>query len=210
MIYQQIITRLTDYALSHPEQAATLIAALVGIGFNYQKTGTIPLGRLPWRHLRQSFRELGDSYFGVSRPRGVPGLMVDAMPFQIEQSLRQRHYESSDLFSYEYKGEVWNLRRPSGQRRHPKTGMLTPMETHPRGFDIDGDRTLIICHDEASRMEAQGPHLDESMMSWERGRDLLMVDLDGLGIEYEQIESEADAGITVDDAGAVEPTADDG
>lgn len=192
-----MLTPLLEYAVQHPEQIATVSTGLVAAAGHYRKTGKLPLGRLPLRRLRKAARELGDQYFGRARPKGVPGLLVDADPDAIKQSLRERHYEGADLYSYEYKNEALNLRRPSGTRTHPKTGDAVPMETHPRVFRLQDGRSLVICHDEASRFEATDAHLDEDLISWERGRDIVSEDFEAAQLTHDRVESERAADLTV-------------
>lgn len=194
---ETILDSLVQYATENPEQTATAVAVILGALFNYRQTGNLPVGRLPWQYARRLVGDLGDKYFGVTRPRGVPGIVVDATPEEVQRGLRGRHYESTDLYSYEYEDEAWGLRRPSGLRPHPTTGQPTPMETHPRGFRTDDDRTLVTSHDEASRFERTGDHLAESMLSWERGRDIVSDDLSALSLSYESVDSEAAADVTV-------------
>lgn len=186
-----------EYLVGNQEQTIAAAVAILGSLFNYQRTGRLPLGRMPWRYFRELLGDLGDQYFGVDRKKGVPGVVVDATPEQVMRQLRGRNYESTDLYSYEYTDEAWGLRRPSGTRPDPSTGEPAPTETHPRGFRTDDDRCLVICHDEASRFERPGAHLRETMLSWELGRDLVTDDLEALELAYEEVESEAATGVRV-------------
>jgi len=192
-----VLAPLVEYAARHPTQVGAIVTALAGAATHYSKTGTLPIGRLPLRHLHDAARELGDQYFGRARPTGVPGIVVDAPPDAIEQALRERHYEGVDTYSYEYASEALTLRRPSDTRTHPKTGAAIPMETHPRGFRLEDGRTLIICHDEASRFEAPRAHVDEAILSWERGRDIVAEDIEAAQLSHTRIESERAAEVTV-------------
>jgi len=198
MTPERIIAQLVSIAVERPEQTAGVIGALATVLVHYRKTGSVPLGRLPWRSIKQSVRELGNQYFDRPRPKGVPALVVDAKPGDLEDKLRDEHFESVDLYSYEYKDEAWNLRRPEGTRSHPETGAPVAMELHPRGFLTSDGRTLLPAHDEASRFEAYGPHLNEVLLSWQRGRDGMVEVLDQLDVEYEEVESEQTADITVE------------
>ena len=193
-------TGLLDWALAHPELAmtiATMLGGVLGAGQHYQRTGRVPLGRLPWRAAQQAWGELADHYFGRTRPRGIPGLLVDATPSELEATLRGVHFEDVDDASFEYEDEALGLRRPEGTHPHPETGAAVPMELHPRVFRTATDRSLVITHIEASRMEAWGLHLDGTLLSWERGRGILEVVLDDMNLEYEEIESERTADVDV-------------
>lgn len=188
---------LLEYVTQHPEQVATAATAVVGTTVHYSKTGKVPLGRLPWRALRQAGRELGDQYFGTPRPKGVPGLLVDTDLDTLEQELRAAAFESVDLLSYEYAGEALNMRRPNGTRTHPQTGEAVPMELHPRVFQTKSGVLLILAHDEASRFEATDDHLEEDLLSWERGRNDMVDVLEKAGLQYTEIGSERKAGVDV-------------
>lgn len=192
-----LVEQIAQYLITHPEQTGTFLVGLLGAFGSYRKTGNIPLGRIPYRHLRRMIRDIGDTYFGTSRPRSVPALIADAPPEEVEAALRDDRYESGDLYSYEYGGEVWNLRRPAGMAMNPKTERQIPMEVHPRGFLTDDDRTLILSHREANRWEATKAHIDETVMSWSDGRDAVLADLSDVDFEITEIDSEADAGIEV-------------
>lgn len=185
------IQGIIAYLVEHPDQTAAAVAAVGGTVFNYRKTGNFPIGRLPWSYFRRLLDDLSDKYFGVRRPRGVPALHIPEPPERVKRKLRERHYESADVMGYDYEGEVWTLRRPSGLFQHPRTGEDIPMETHARGFRTEDDGTLVICHDEASRFEATGDHLSETVMSWPRGREYVVQDCEELGLGYEQLDSEA-------------------
>lgn len=192
-----VVQDLVQYAIEHRQQTGGAAAVIIGSLFSYQRTGRLPVGRLPWHYFRRLLRDLTDKYFGVARPRGVPGVVVDAPPQAVKRALRDRHYESVDLYSYEYEDEAWGLRRPSGARPHPMTGEPAPTETHPRGFRTENDECLIICHDEASRLERTGDHLAETMLTWELGRDVLAEDLQAVQLAYESVASERAAGVTI-------------
>lgn len=186
------------YVASNPQATAAFVVAFLGAIGSYLKTGRFPIGRIPYRYLRRMLRDLGNTYFGKPRPKGVPGIVVDATPDAVESAIRTRHYESGDLFSYEYSGEVFNLRRPEDPARNPETGGMTPMENHVRAFRLSDDRTLLLTHYEANRFEATTEHLDEAgMFSWSTGRDLITDDLEARQLSYTTIESEAAADVQV-------------
>lgn len=191
------VAPLVEFVATNPAKVAGGIVALSGSLFHWRKTGTVPVGRLPWRTAKQALRELGDQYFGKPRPEGVPGLVVDAAPAELESTLREAHFESADLYSNEHSGEVLGMRRPNGLRAHPETGTPTPMELHPRIFELKDDRSLIIAHDEASRLEAWKDHVTGPLLSWDRGQDMMADVLDEADLSYHRIESERAAGVEV-------------
>jgi len=191
------IQPLIDYAVEHPEQTAGLLAGVGATAAHYAKTGKIPLGRLPWRHARSLFHELRDQWYGRPRPKGVPAIVIDAKPSAVEGTLRDLHFEGAP-YSYQYASEDVNLRRPAGVRPHPETGEPTAMELHPRLFETGDGRSLAVTHLEASRYEATGTHLDESMLSWDAGQGKLATILrNDTDLQFETIESERGADIDV-------------
>jgi hypothetical protein len=194
-----LLTTAVDYVTQHPEQAAALAVGLAGTAGHYLKTGTLPLGRLPYRALRDTLRQLGNQYARTDRPRRVPGLLVtDTTAADLEAALRETaHFESVDLYSYQYDGEVCNLRRPAGSVVDPSGHGTIPVELHVRAFETaDGDLWLLA-HREASRFEAWGAHIRETVFSWDAGRDQTEQLLADLGIGAERHRNEDRAGVEV-------------
>lgn len=185
-----VIQRVVEYGINHPEQVAALLGALLSGAEHYRRTGSVPLGRLPLKHLRHIVRQVGNEYFEYKRPTKVPALLVDADPAEIEAKLRDDHYESVDLFSYEYTGEVVNIRRPEGMANHPKTGEAVPMENHMRAFRTSNGKSLVLDHLEASRFEAWSAHYRGEAMSWGEGREIAEEDLKDAQFDVKLIESE--------------------
>lgn len=191
-----MLNTVLDYVVRHPEQVAALATGLGATATHYVKTGRLPLGRLPFRAARDVLQEVRAEYFGRARPRGVPALVVDAEPAVVEDVLREHHFEDTD-FDYKYAAEQWSLRRPEGERPHPETGEPTALELHPRGFETT-DGTLVLAHLEASRYEEPGPHVRETMLSWDGGQGrMATLFRNDAGLAFEQIESERAANIEV-------------
>lgn len=189
-------TAILEYAAQHPEQVLGAVGAVGATAYHTVKTGSIPLGRLPWRAFRDVLGELRDRYYGKARPKGVPAVVVNAKPAEVKKTLRDRHFEGTQ-FAHEYEGERYNLRRPAGTDRHPDTGRPTPMEAHVRLFETGDGATLALAHREASRYEAQGVHYRGTMLSWPLGRAELLETLKDTALDYRQVASERDAEIEV-------------
>ena len=188
---QPLFEQALQYAVERPEQAATVVGAVIATLFNYRKTGKFPIGRLPYKAIRAAIREYRERYFGTSRPKGAPAVLIkDADHEAIESILRPRHYESGAMSSYHYADEVLNFRRPRGTMTDPESGESIAMETHVRTFDTALGDVLALSHDEPNRYEETAEHLDEELFSWQRGRDALIEDLEATGVSYELIESE--------------------
>lgn len=196
---QAILAALLEYASRHPEQSAAVVTGLAGALTHYRKTGKLPIGRLPYRALRQSVRDLRHRYGTKARPKGVPALVVDVEPSDggpLATTLRGRYFEGTS-FQYHYKGQVWGLRRPHGTEPDPQTGDAVPMELHVRAFRTVDDRALLVAHTEASRYEAQSLHLNGQLTSFDAGRDMMAKVLRGTDHDVQRIESERAAGIEV-------------
>jgi hypothetical protein len=115
----------------------------------------------------------------------------------VESTLRDAHFEGTPA-SYDYDGEVLNLRQPAGVRPHPEDGREVPMELHVRGFETESDGLLLLAHSEASRYEATGPHLREELFSWDRGQGQLVTTLaHATDLDYKKVASEREADVEV-------------
>jgi len=191
-----IHTAILEYAAQHPEQVLGAVGAVGATAYHTLKTGTIPLGRLPWRAARDILAELRAEYYGKPRPTGVPGVVVDAEPAAVEDALRDTHFEGVD-FSYD-RQELYDLRRPAGTKRHPESGREIPMELHPRAYETTDGRTLLLAHYEASRYETPGVHKRGEMVFWDHGQGMLASELHNeTDLEYEKIDSERNADVEV-------------
>jgi hypothetical protein len=181
---------IIDFFQNTPSVIMGLIAGLTAVAVHYRKTGRLPLGRLPWASIRRSVHFITSEYFTRSRPSGVPGLVTDASPKEIEEILREGHYESGDLYSFQYSGEVLNLRRPSALWNYKNEPVA--MEVHARVFETDDGRSFIIAHHEASRYEEWKEHIRGSVLSWKRGREHVKRDLAGVAMTPIESEDTAD------------------
>jgi hypothetical protein len=197
MTFSTLLQSAVAYATQHPETSAALAAGLVTAVAHYRRTGRLPLGRLPLRELQQTWRRITDRYTRRSRPRGVPGVLVDAPPAEVATQLRAHHFEDIDTGSYEYEDEAWSFRRPEGLGEHPTSGADLPVELHPRGFRTDGGRTLVLAHMEASRLEAWQAHIAGTLLSWDRGRDRISKVLHDAGYSPTPVRSERGADVEV-------------
>lgn len=192
-----MLDTIIDYAVQHPEQIGGLVTGLGATAVHYQRTGRLPIGRLPYRAARDVIAEIRAEHFGRKRPRGVPAIVVDAEPAAVEDVLREHHFEDTD-FDYKYEAEQWSLRRPEGESPHPETGVPTARELHPRAFETTDGRTLVLAHLEASRYEAMSAHTNGSMLSWPGGQGrMATVFRNDTDLDFETVESERSADIEV-------------
>jgi len=191
-----ILDKAIQVVATNPEPFAALGAGLLGAAGHYRKTGNLPLGRVPFRAIRDVFGELREEWFGRPRPKGVPAIYTKVDPEMVDAALRDAHFEDTD-FSYDYSGQVYDRRRPSGVMQHPEDGREVPTELHVRAFNTADGGTLLLAHDEANRYEAPGAHLREMVFSWQRGRGMLADVLLADSVEHRTIASERAAEIEV-------------
>jgi len=172
-----------------------ILSGLIGALIHFRKTGRLPLGRLPFRALRRGWHELSSNYFTSPRPTGVTALLMQGDLTEIEKKLRNDHFESGDMYSFEYDGEVLNMRRASDFIE--RDGEIIALELHLRLFETENNGYLCLAHDEASRLEEWGAHIRETDFSWDRGTDLMETACDDAHILYTRIESEDAVGVKV-------------
>lgn len=125
----------------------------------------IRLRDIPWETIDTAIRAFRVAWFTKDKP-DVPSFVVSETVEDIEDRLRRDfHYEGAP-YSYNYEGEVINLRRPQSVNEDG-----VPMEHHIRGFETD-DGVEMLCQLEASRYEAKEEHLDPEYMDWEAGKEI--------------------------------------
>lgn len=168
---------LEQLLISRIELIVTIVAAIGAIAAHWRRTGRFPRGKLPLRAMQTLWKDLKTQYFTAEQP-DAPGLLVKCTHDELEEVLRERQFESVDLYSYEYEGEVLNMRTPSGLVEG------VPQELHVRTFDTERDGWIrLLVHDEGSRFEAWENHYFAKMMSWERGREKMV---DYIDFEWEK------------------------
>ena len=97
-----------------------------------------------------------------------PRLLIDADVGELERWLREERRFEGTPYTYEYEGEVLNLRAPWGLDDRGRQ-----RELHVRAREIDGPMgaTLeVITHTELSRYEHKQEHIDGVGLDWSEGR----------------------------------------
>lgn len=126
---------------------------------------SIRIRDIPWETIETAVKAFRIAWFTKPKP-DIDGFVVSETVEDIEDRLRRDfHYEGAP-YSYNFEGEILNLRRPEGFHDDG-----TPMEHHIRGFEHD-DGVELLCQWEASRYEAKEQHLDPDYLYWDEGKEI--------------------------------------
>jgi len=133
--------------------------------------------RLPLASIRRLLIVVRKRYFTIDRPSNMPGALVDADVDEIDDTLRNAHgYEGAQYYSYNYKDEVLNCRKPDGIEIG-EDGEEYQMEVHVRAFRTESGELFLTAHRERSRFEHWEDHINDVGLSWEAGADAMYLDL---------------------------------
>lgn len=136
--------------------------------------------------LRHSYWWIRKTFF--TRPRSeAPAFFVPLRKPALVALLGQRYFEPGWVFSYSYRGETLNLRRPEYVEND------SPYEwwqTHVRGYDHP-DGMELTCHFETDPSEHPDAHVNYVGLSVERGMEQLHSILEDEGVAHERVESPA-------------------
>jgi hypothetical protein len=160
----RLATNAVEWAVSHPELAASIGTLLTGgaeAARRYRRSGSLPsaLAQLPWKAIRRlgyaARRHLG-SY---PKPSAEALATINANLATVEQRLGTQSYEPGWPFSYHYEGEDLNARRYyyDGEREYPHR------QLHIRGWEMDG-AVAIDAHEEPSTIQHTRVHIQSTDM----------------------------------------------
>lgn len=127
----------------------------------------IRLRDIPWETVDTAIRAFRVAWFTREKP-DVTSFVVSETVEDIEDRLRRDFNYEGSPYSYNYEGEILNLRRPEGV---DSDGI--PMEHHIRGFEVE-DGVEMLCQLEPSRYEAKEEHLSSGAVDWEAGKDIAL------------------------------------
>lgn len=123
------------------------------------------LRKVPWKIVKSTID-------WVRRRRAVdwpdvPVIELESTHAELAARLRDDHYEGTP-YTLKYRGEVLNLRRPTGMRTSEDDGFDYYSEDHVRTRDHPDDDELIqVCvHNEWSRYEEKTGHVHERDIEW--------------------------------------------
>jgi hypothetical protein len=133
--------------------------------------------RLPLASAKRLLIVVRKRYFTIDRPSNMPGVLVDAEVDEIDSMLRNAHgYEGAQYYSYNYRDEVLNLRKPDGTETG-EDGKEYQMEVHVRAFHTASGELFLTAHRERSRFEHWEDHVNDVDLSWMEGTDAMYLDL---------------------------------
>lgn len=142
----------------------------------------------PLKNLRQSYWWIRKTFF--TRPRTpTPSYLVDLDKPAALEVLGQRHFEPGWTFSYNYHGEVLNVRRGEYV-----DGEYTWWQTHVRGYDHP-EGIELTAHYETDPAEHPDAHIDLHGLDVDHGMAEIKQILDERGVEYQRLAPEERPGI---------------
>lgn len=120
---------------------------------------------LPYRRFIALKEAIKMSVGTVDWPGHAPSIRVEMSADELESDLRGFHFEGLYL-SYEYEGQVLDLRRPEGIREGDD-GQNRQLELHIRARPHPERSGLeVIAHLEYSRYEHKKFHINEEFFRW--------------------------------------------
>lgn len=140
----------------------------------------------PLRNLRRSLWWVRKTFF--TRPRSrTPAFLVDMTKPEIVQLFGTRHFDPGWEMSYNYHGEVLNLRRVV----YVDHDRFNWWQVHIRGYHHDGPGIELTAHYETEPAEHPDAHIGLFGLDIERGMDTVEEILRDGDIEYERLDAEA-------------------
>lgn len=139
----------------------------------------------PLNNLRQSFWWIRKTFF--TKPRSeTPAYLVERTKPELVAFFGRRHFDPGWELSYNYHGEVLNLRRIE----YRDDERFNWWQVHIRGYLHDGGGIELTAHYETAPSEHPDAHIELYGLDVERGMDVIEGILDDGGIDYERLEAE--------------------
>ncbi|WP_435158770.1 hypothetical protein [Haladaptatus sp. DFWS20] len=137
---------------------------------NNLQEGLVKLLRFSWWWGRKTFFTKIDT-----KPR--PAIIVQQAPTEIEHLLGRHYFEPGWEFSYNYKGEVLNLRRAEyvEQTPYPK---LHWWQIHLRGYEVPSGELALTPHFEPDPTEHPDAHISQNFIIRDRAMETIAELLD--------------------------------
>lgn len=144
----------------------------------------------PLRNLRQSFWWIRKTFF-TKPPAATPAFLVDLTKQEIVRFFGRRHFDPGWEMSYNYHGEVLNLRRVQyvDHERYPW------WQIHIRGFLHADGGIELTAHYETEPAEHPDAHIRLYGLDVEHGMSIIREIMDDGGIEYEYLEVDGRTGL---------------
>lgn len=144
--------------------------------------------RAPLKNLRHSLWWIRKTFF--TKPRSVtPAYLVDMTKPEVVRLFGRNHFEPGWELSYNYLGEVLNLRRVE----YVDHDRYNWWQVHIRGYHHDGDGGGIelTAHYETDPSEHPDAHINLYDLDVDRGMNAIQDILDDEDVEYRRLEPPA-------------------
>lgn len=136
----------------------------------------------PLRNLRKSFWWIRKTFF-TKQPTETPALRVDMTKPELVQFFGGRHFDPGWELSYNYHGEVLNLRRVE----YVNHDRYNWWQVHIRGYHSADEGIELSAHFETEPAEHPDAHIRLYGLDVERGMTTVQQIMDDGGIEYEYL-----------------------
>jgi len=147
--------------------------------------------RAPLRNLRHSLWWIRKTFF--TRPRSeTPAYLVDMTKPEVVRLFGRNHFEPGWELSYNYLGEVLNLRRVEHHDDKPYEWW----QVHIRGYLHDDGGIELSAHFETEPSEHPDAHVSMYGLDVEYGMDEIQVIMNEEGVEYTHLSPDEVATVT--------------
>lgn len=137
----------------------------------------------PLKNLRRSFWWFRKTFF-TKQPTATPAYLVEMTKPEVVRFFGRHHFEPGWELSYNYHGEVLNLRRAV----HVDDERYPWWQVHIRGFLHDGAGIELTAHFETEPAEHPDAHINLYGLDVEAGMAAIEELMDDGGIDYEYLE----------------------
>jgi hypothetical protein len=145
----------------------------------------------PLKNFRRSFWWFRKTFF-TKPPTATPAYLVKMTKPEVVRFFGRHHFEPGWEMSYNYHGEVLNLRRVV----HVDHERYTWWQVHIRGF-LHGDAGIeLTAHYETEPAEHPDANIDLYGLDIETGMEAIEALMDDEGIDYEYLEPDDRTGIS--------------
>lgn len=139
----------------------------------------------PLKNLRRSFWWIRKTFF--TKPRSeTPAFLVEMTKPEVVRFFGRHHFDPGWELSYNYHGEVLNLRRVE----YVDHERYDWWQVHVRGFLHGEDHIELTAHFETEPSEHPDAHVGLYGLDVEAGMAAIRDVMDGGGIEYEYLEAD--------------------
>lgn len=144
----------------------------------------------PLKNLRRSFWWFRKTFF-TKPPSETPAFLVDMTKPEVVQFFGRRHFDPGWEMSYNYHGEVLNLRRV----QYVDHERYSWWQVHIRGFLHDDGGIELTAHFETEPAEHPDAHIELVGLDVERGMSTIRGIMDDGSVEYERLEADGRSGV---------------